>query len=57
LEIVEEHGSLSTYLWRFVGGKPKINNWRSITEIPTRTVEAELMSKALKKKGFSFVGT
>ncbi len=43
-------------LWSFVGGQPKINHFRDRSEIPVVTAEAEAMSKALKKAGFTFVG-
>mmetsp|Transcript_38116 Transcript_38116/g.61915 ORF Transcript_38116/g.61915 Transcript_38116/m.61915 type:complete len:274 (+) Transcript_38116:301-1122(+) len=56
LKIIEEHGSLSKYLWSFVGGRPMVNHWGSFQEVPVKTAEAEEMSKALKKRGFSFVG-
>jgi len=57
LEIQEEYGSFDRYIWAFVGGKTKKNRWRRMTDIPTRTDESEAMSKALKKRGFKFVGT
>ena len=56
LQIMAEHGSFSEYLWSFVGGAPIINSWQKHSEIPTSTVESTAMSKALKEKGFSFVG-
>jgi len=56
LEIQEELGSFSGYLWDFVGGKPIVNSWRSLDQLPAQTTESEIMSKALKKRGFSFVG-
>ena len=55
-QIRAEHGSFSTYLWRFVGGKPIQNSWTTRAEVPTETEESRAMSKALKKYGFSFVG-
>ena len=53
-----EHGegSFATLLWSFVGGKPKINAWQSMSDLPAQTQESEAMSKALKKLGFNFVG-
>lgn len=57
LEVTEEFGSLDSYLWRFVDGVPLQNSWKSIAEIPARTHESDLMSKDLKKRGFSFVGS
>jgi len=49
--------SFSTFLWDFVGGKPVINQWKKLADIPTSTEESLAMSKALKKAGFTFVGT
>ena len=55
-KIKEEFGSLDAYLWRFVEGTPKQNEWRSMAELPVKTELAEMMSKDLKKRGFNFVG-
>lgn len=56
LEIVAEHGSFSDYIWSFVDGKPIKNNWENIKDVPATTETSDKMSKALKKKGFKFVG-
>lgn len=56
LEIMEKEASFSAFLWDFVGGSPIQNRWRSMDEVPTQTKESLAMSKALKKRGFSFVG-
>lgn len=56
LKIQEEFGSLDHYLWRFVGGTPKLNEWKSTEEVPVKTEIAEMMSRDLKKRGFNFVG-
>ncbi len=56
LAIEEELGSFSDYLWSFVGGKPILNAWKTMAEVPVQTPESEAMSKALKKRGFTFVG-
>jgi DNA-3-methyladenine glycosylase I len=56
LAVQNEFGSFAAYLWQFVGGKPIVNAWRSIHEIPAQTVEAVTMSKDLVKRGFRFVG-
>jgi DNA-3-methyladenine glycosylase I len=53
--LVDEHGSLDRYVWRFVGGKPKINRFR-VGDVPYSTSEALAMSKDLRKRGFRFVG-
>ena len=57
LALIEEFGSLDSYLWRFVDGVPIQNGWKSMAEIPARTKESDLMSRDLKKRGFSFVGS
>jgi DNA-3-methyladenine glycosylase I len=56
LDIQKEFGSFDNYIWGFVGGKPKVNRFRSLGEIPAQTPESEAMSKDLKKRGFTFVG-
>lgn len=56
LDIQEEFGSFSTYIWRFVDGSPIVHAFSSYDNVPTYTQEAEQMSKELKKRGFSFVG-
>ncbi len=57
LEIQKEYGSFSKFIWQFVGGKPIKNKWTSFDEIPTKTDISDLMCKALKKKGFKFIGS
>ena len=56
LEIRNTFGSLDAYLWRFVGGTPIQNAFRSMADIPAKTEISEAMSRDLKKRGFSFVG-
>ena len=56
LEIMENEGGFSPFLWSFVGGDPIVNTWRSGAEIPAETPESQAMSKALRARGFSFVG-
>ncbi|HXJ90245.1 MAG TPA: DNA-3-methyladenine glycosylase I [Candidatus Binatia bacterium] len=57
LRVQAEFGSFDSYIWQFVGGKPKINRWRSLRQIPARTPESDAMSKDLKRRGFKFVGS
>ena len=57
LEIQQEHGSLDTYLWQFVDGRPRINRWKTHQQIPVTTEQSDNMSKVLKKRGFRFVGS
>lgn len=56
LNVQEEFGSFSEYIWGFVAGEPIQNEWRTLAEIPTKTAEAEALSRDLKKRGFRFVG-
>ncbi len=56
LNIQDERGSFSDYIWSFVDGRPIQNSWRSLAEIPAKTPLAEALSKDLKKRGFRFVG-
>jgi DNA-3-methyladenine glycosylase I len=57
LEVQEEFGSFAKYSWQFVGGKPKVNGWRDMGQIPASTPESDAFSRDLKKRGFKFVGT
>ena len=56
LDIKQEFGSFSDFLWQYVGFKPIINSWSSETDIPAKTELSEQISKDLKKRGFKFVG-
>jgi DNA-3-methyladenine glycosylase I len=56
LTVQDEFGSFDDYIWRFVGGKTKLNRWRSLREIPASTPESMAMSKDLLARGFGFVG-
>ncbi len=57
LAVQEEFGGFDAYIWRFVGGKPLRNGWRSLGQVPDRTRESDLMSKDLGQRGFKFVGS
>ncbi len=57
LAIQQEFGSFDAYLWRFVGGVPKVNRPRTLKAIPASTPESDALSKDLKKRGMSFVGS
>ena len=57
LEIQAEFGSFDTYIWQFVNGATIRNRWKSLKEIPATSPESDAMSKALKKRGFKFVGS
>ncbi len=56
LAVQREFGSFDAFLWPFVGGQPKVNQPRTLAEVPAVTPEAEALSRALKKRGFTFVG-
>ena len=56
LAIQQEYVSFDEYIWQFVGHQPIINYWKTAKDVPCSTKESEGMSKALKRKGFSFVG-
>jgi DNA-3-methyladenine glycosylase I len=57
LRVQDEFGSFNAYIWQFAGGSPIVNSWRSAKQVPASTPESDAMSKDLKKRGFSFVGT
>jgi len=57
LQVQKEFGSFDRYIWQFVGGKPKVNAWKSGQRLPASTAESDAMSKDLKKRGFNFVGS
>lgn len=57
LAVQREDGSLSAYLWGFVGGLPVQNTWRTPGEVPARTEISDVMSRDLKRRGFRFVGS
>jgi DNA-3-methyladenine glycosylase I len=57
LEVQAEFGSFDTFIWQFVEGKPMINHWKTLKEIPAKTPLSDTISKELKKRGFKFVGS
>jgi DNA-3-methyladenine glycosylase I len=57
LKIQEEFGSFNAYIWKFVNGIPKVNYWKTDSEIPASSPESDAMSKDLKNRGFKFVGS
>ena len=57
LEIQKEFGSFDRYVWRFVGGRPIVNRWKTLRELPASTLESDALSADLKKRGFRFVGS
>ncbi len=57
LRVAEEFGSFDRYIWRFVGGEPRINSRKSPRQVPAKSAESDAMSKDLKARGFNFVGS
>lgn len=57
LAVQKEFGSFDRYVWKFVGGKPKLNRRRTMADVPATSPESDALSKDLKKRGFRFVGS
>jgi len=57
LAVQQEFGSFDAYVWRFVGGRPRRNGWKSLKQIPARTPESDALSRDLRRRGFKFVGS
>jgi DNA-3-methyladenine glycosylase I len=57
LAVQREFGTFDGYIWGLAGDKPTQNAWKSIMEVPSRTPESDAMSKDLKRRGFTFVGS
>ena len=57
LAVQNEFGTFDEFMWRFVEGRPKQNTWKSMKDVPARTLESDAMSKELKRRNFRFVGS
>ncbi len=57
LDVQREFGSFDAYMWGFVGGRPRINRWRTARQVPPRTDESDALSRDLQRRGFRFVGS
>ena len=57
LEVREEFGSFDRYIWQFVDGRPRQNNWPDLAAVPANSAESDAMSKDLRRRGFKFVGS
>ncbi len=57
LAVVKAEGSFSSFLWRYVDNTPVQNAWKSLSQIPARSEQSDAMSRGLKERGFSFVGS
>jgi DNA-3-methyladenine glycosylase I len=57
LKTAEEFGSFDEYIWRFVDGRPRVGNWKALSQIPVTTPVSDALAKDLKARGFAFVGS
>jgi DNA-3-methyladenine glycosylase I len=57
LAVQGEFGTFDRYIWQFTGGRPIVNAWRTLRQLPARTFESDAMSRDLKARGFTFVGS
>ena len=57
LDLQEEFGAFDRFIWRFVDGRPRVHHFKEPSEVPSRTPESDAMSKELKARGFTFVGS
>ena len=57
LDVRDEFGTFNKYIWRFVDGIPVQNTWKSLQQVPARTALSDVISKDLKQRGFTFVGS
>jgi DNA-3-methyladenine glycosylase I len=57
IAVQREFGSFDAYVWRFVGGKPRVNRWRALGQVPARTAQSDALSRDLLERGFKFVGS
>ena len=56
LQVQQEYASFAEFIWNFVDGQPVINHWQDYRQVPAETAQSQAMSKALKQRGFKFVG-
>lgn len=57
IQVREEFGTFNKYIWSFVDGEPSRNRWKTLSDIPARTILSDQISKDMKQRGFSFVGS
>ena len=57
LQVKDEFGSFDSYIWSFVDGKPIVNDWKELSQVPAKSSLSDSMSKDLKRRGFNFVGS
>ena len=57
IRVQAEFGSFDCYVWRFVNGQPRVNQWHTMRDVPARTAESDALSKDLNQRGFKFTGS
>jgi DNA-3-methyladenine glycosylase I len=57
LDVQEAFGKFDRYIWQFVGGKPIVNHFKSLKQLPATSKESDAMSKDMRQRGFTFVGS
>ena len=57
LAVQEQRGGFHRFMWEFVGGRPKVNRWRTMKQLPCVSPESDAFSRALRERGFRFVGS
>lgn len=57
LEVLDQSPSIADFIWQFVDGKPIINHWSSVKQLPITTAQSDIMSKMLKQRAFKFIGS
>jgi DNA-3-methyladenine glycosylase I len=57
LAVQREFGSFDAYVWEFVGGRPQVNHWQTLQQVPAKTPESDALSRDLLRRGFKFVGS
>ncbi|WP_208620380.1 DNA-3-methyladenine glycosylase I [Xenorhabdus miraniensis] len=57
LQMAEQGEDFSTFIWRFVDDSPQVNHWKTLADVPVKTVTSDALSTALKKRGFKFIGS
>jgi DNA-3-methyladenine glycosylase I len=57
LDVQAAFGSFDAYIWRFVNGRPIVNRWKTLRQVPASTKESDALSRDLKERGFKFVGS
>ncbi|KMJ44574.1 DNA-3-methyladenine glycosidase [Xenorhabdus khoisanae] len=57
LQMAEQGEDFSAFIWRFVDDSPQVNHWKTLADVPVKTIISDALSTALKKRGFKFIGS